>query len=161
VALVRVEDLSITFGGLTALGAVSLEVQPGEILALIGPNGAGKTTVFNVLTGLYRPSAGRVTFDGADLTRLPPHEIARRGVGRTFQNTEVFKALTALDNVLVGEHARLRGGLLGAALGLPAVRREEAAARERAQAWPAARACCCSTSPPAASIPPRRARSWT
>ena len=133
-ALVRVEDLSITFGGLTALSAVSLEVQPGEILALIGPNGAGKTTVFNVLTGLYRPVSGRVTFDGADLARLAPHEIARRGVGRTFQNTEVFKALSALDNVLVGEHARLRGGLLGAALGLPAVRREEAAARERAQA---------------------------
>jgi branched-chain amino acid transport system ATP-binding protein len=135
VALVRVEDLSIAFGGLTALSAVSLEVRPGEIFALIGPNGAGKTTVFNVLTGLYRPAAGRVLFDGADLRHLAPHEIARRGVGRTFQNTEVFKALSALDNVLVGEHGRLRGGLLGAALGLPAVRREEAAARGRAHGW--------------------------
>jgi branched-chain amino acid transport system ATP-binding protein len=132
VALVRVEDLSIAFGGLTALRAVSLAVRPGEIFALIGPNGAGKTTVFNVLTGLYRPAAGRVTFAGADLTRLATHEIARRGVGRTFQNTEVFKALSALDNVLVGEHSRLRGGLFAAALGLSAVRREEAAARARA-----------------------------
>jgi len=133
-ALVRVEDVSIAFGGLTALSAVSLEVRPGEIFALIGPNGAGKTTVFNVLTGLDRPASGRVTLDGDDLTRLAPHEIAWRGVGRTFQNTEVFKALSALDNVLVGEHARLRGGLLAAACGLPAVRREEAAARERARA---------------------------
>jgi branched-chain amino acid transport system ATP-binding protein len=112
---------------------VSLEVRPGEIFALIGPNGAGKTTVFNVLTGLYRPTGGRVTLDGDDLARLAPHEIAWRGVGRTFQNTEVFRALSALDNVLVGEHARLRGGLLAAACGLPAVRREEAAARERAR----------------------------
>jgi branched-chain amino acid transport system ATP-binding protein len=134
VALVRVEDLSIAFGGLTALGGVSFEVGPGEIVALIGPNGAGKTTVFNLLTGLYRPMAGRLTFDGDDLTRLAPHAIARRGVGRTFQNTEVFKALSALDNVLVGEHSRLRGGLLAAACGLPAVRMEEAAARERARA---------------------------
>jgi branched-chain amino acid transport system ATP-binding protein len=132
-ALVRVETLSIAFGGLTALSAVSLEVRPGEIFALIGPNGAGKTTVFNVLTGLYRPTGGRVTLDGDDLARLAPHEIAWRGVGRTFQNTEVFRALSALDNVLVGEHARLRGGLLAAACGLPAVRREEAAARERAR----------------------------
>jgi branched-chain amino acid transport system ATP-binding protein len=133
-ALVRVEDVSIAFGGLTALSAVSLEVRPGEIFAVIGPNGSGKTTVFNVLTGLYRPAAGRVSFDGHDLARLAPHEIARRGVGRTFQNTEVFKALSALDNVLVGEHARLRGGLFSAALGLPTVRREEAAARARAHA---------------------------
>jgi branched-chain amino acid transport system ATP-binding protein len=134
VALVRVEEVSIAFGGLTALNAVSLEVRSGEIFAVIGPNGSGKTTVFNVLTGLYRPAAGRVSFDGHDLARLAPHEIARRGVGRTFQNTEVFKALSALDNVLVGEHARLRGGLFSAALGLPTVRREEAAARARAHA---------------------------
>src|SRR6266511_4447067 len=111
---------------------MSLEVTEGEIFALIGPNGAGKTTVFNILTGLYRPSAGRISFRGENLLRLAPHEIARRGVGRTFQNTEVFRTLTALDNVMVGEHARLRGGLLAGALGLPSVRREEARARERA-----------------------------
>ncbi len=127
-----IQSLSIGFGGLAALADVSLEVTEGEIFALIGPNGAGKTTVFNVLTGLYRPSAGRVSFRGENLLRLAPHEIARRGVGRTFQNTEVFRALTAVDNVLVGEHARLRGSLLAGALGLPSVRREEAGARERA-----------------------------
>jgi branched-chain amino acid transport system ATP-binding protein len=133
-ALLAVDGLSIAFGGLTALSGVSFAVDAGEIVAVIGPNGAGKTTVFNVLSGLYPPSAGRVTFDGADLARLAPHAIARQGIGRTFQNTEVFRALTALDNVLVGEHARLRGGLLAAACGLPAVRREEAAARARARA---------------------------
>jgi ABC-type branched-subunit amino acid transport system ATPase component len=135
VALLTVDDLSIDFGGLRALSAVSFEVQDKEIFALIGPNGAGKTTVFNVVSGLYRPSRGSVVFDGEDLLRLSPHAIARRGIARTFQNTEVFGHLRALDNVLVGGHARLHGGLLGAALFLPSVRREEAAARTRARAW--------------------------
>jgi branched-chain amino acid transport system ATP-binding protein len=131
-ALLAVEDLALAFGGLNALDGVSFAVEAGEIFALIGPNGAGKTTVFNVLGGLYRPSGGRVTFDGAELTRLAPHEIARRGVGRTFQNTEVFRALSALDNVLVGAHATLHGGMLAAACRLPSVRREEATARAHA-----------------------------
>jgi branched-chain amino acid transport system ATP-binding protein len=130
--LLAVEDLAITFGGLAALSGVSFDVREGEIYALIGPNGAGKTTVFNVLTGLYRPTSGRASLDGDDLLRLSPHAIARRGVGRTFQNTEVFKQLSALDNVLVGGHARLRRSLFSAALGLPSVRAEEDAARERA-----------------------------
>jgi branched-chain amino acid transport system ATP-binding protein len=134
VALLSVEGLSVAFGGLAALRGVGFEVGDGEIFALIGPNGSGKTTVFNVLSGLIRPDAGRVTFAGAELTRLPAHRIARAGIGRTFQNTEVFRALSALDNVLVGEHARLRGGVLAAACGAPRVRREEAAARERARA---------------------------
>ncbi len=134
-ARLSVEALSLAFGGLTALSEVSLEVGEGEIFSLIGPNGAGKTTVFNVLTGLYAPLAGRAMLDGQDLTRMPPHRIARAGVARTFQNTEVFRALSALDNVLVGEHARLRAGVLGAACRLPGVRREEAAARGRAWAW--------------------------
>jgi len=134
VALLAVEDLSIEFGGLAALSRVSFAVDEGEIVALIGPNGAGKTTVFNVLAGLYRPSAGRVRFDGGDLLRLSPHAIARRGLGRTFQNTEVFRQLTVLDNVLVGQHARLHGTVLGAALWLPGVGREERAARARALA---------------------------
>ena len=129
-----VEDLSISFGGLTALDGLGLAVAEREIFALIGPNGAGKSTVFNVVTGLYRPSAGRVRFRGADLLGLAPHQIARRGVARTFQNTEVFRTLTALDNVLIGGHAHLRGGLLRAALGMGFVRREEAAARRRARA---------------------------
>jgi branched-chain amino acid transport system ATP-binding protein len=134
VALLAVEDLAIDFGGLTALGGVGFEVDAGEIVALIGPNGAGKTTVFNVLSGLYRPDRGRVVFDGVDVARLAPHERARRGIGRTFQNTEVFRALSALDNVLVGAHPRLRGGALAAACWLPGVRREETMARVAARA---------------------------
>jgi ABC-type branched-subunit amino acid transport system ATPase component len=134
VGLLGVEDLSIRFGGLAALTDVSFEVAEGEILALIGPNGAGKSTVFNVLTGLYRPDAGRVTFAGESLLGLAPHAIARRGLGRTFQNTEVFRPLSVLDNVLVGLHARLSAGVFGAALWAPSVTREERAARERARA---------------------------
>ena len=132
--LLAVEDLAVAFGGLAALSGVGFEVGEGEIFGLIGPNGAGKTTVFNVLTGLYRPDRGRLTFAGADLARLSPHRIARAGIGRTFQNTEVFRALSALDNVLVGAHSSLSGGLLAAAVGAPGVRREEAAARARARA---------------------------
>ena len=133
-ALLRVEDLSIRFGGLAALAEVSFEAAEGEILGLIGPNGAGKSTVFNVLSGLYRPDSGRVTFAGESLLELAPHAIARRGIGRTFQNTEVFRPLSVLDNVLVGLHSRLRAGLFGAALWAPQVAREERAARERALA---------------------------
>jgi branched-chain amino acid transport system ATP-binding protein len=129
-----VEDLSISFGGLAALRGLSFEVRDREIFALIGPNGAGKSTVFNVITGLSRPSQGRVTFGGEDLLALAPHRIARHGVARTFQNTEVFRQLTALDNVLIGRHAHLRTGVIRGALGLPAVRREEARARDSAHA---------------------------
>jgi branched-chain amino acid transport system ATP-binding protein len=134
VALLGVEEVSIRFGGLAALSRASFEVAEGEIVGLIGPNGAGKSTVFNVLSGLYRPDSGRVIFAGESLLGLPPHAIARRGLGRTFQNTEVFRPLSVLDNVLVGLHARLRGGVLGAALWAPAVAREERAARARALA---------------------------
>ena len=133
-ALLGVEGLSLRFGGLAALSDVTLEAKDGEIVGLIGPNGAGKSTVFNVLTGLYRPDAGRVSFAGESLLGLPPHVIARRGIARTFQNTEVFRPLSALDNVLVGRHARLAGGVLGAAFWSPHVAREERAARERAHA---------------------------
>ena len=132
--LLAVHDLSIRFGGLAALSGVSLEVGEGEIVALIGPNGAGKTTVFNILTGLYPPTGGRVTFRGEDLLGLAPHAICRRGIARTFQNTEVFRRLSARDNVLIGRHAHLRSGVLRGALGLPGVRREEAAARRQAEA---------------------------
>ena len=132
--MLALEDLAVAFGGLAALSGVSLEVGEGEIFGLIGPNGAGKTTVFNLVTGLYRPDRGRVTFMGADLTRLGPHRIAGAGIGRTFQNTEVFRALSALDNVLIGAHQSLRGNLFAAAVGAAGVRREEQAARARAQA---------------------------
>jgi len=132
--LLDIAGLSIRFGGLAALTEVDLAVGAGEIFALIGPNGAGKTTVFNVLTGLYRAASGRVRFDGHDLLARAPHAVARLGVARTFQNTEVFRGLSALDNVLIGAHARLRGHVIAAALGLPGVRREEARARDRARA---------------------------
>ena len=132
--MLSVEDLSISFGGLAALSGLGFEVSEREIFALIGPNGAGKSTIFNVVTGLYRPSSGRVRFLGEDLLALAPHAIARRGVARTFQNTEVFRALTALDNVLIGRHTHLRSGALRGALGWASVRREEAAARETARA---------------------------
>jgi len=132
--VLSVEDLSISFGGLAALRGVSVEVAEREIFALIGPNGAGKSTVFNIVTGLERPMAGRVTLRGEDLLALAPHAIARRGVARTFQNTEVFRALSVLDNVLVGRHTHLRGGALRGALRAASVGREEAAARETARA---------------------------
>ena len=133
-ALLDVAGLSIRFGGLAALSDVDLAVGAGEIFALIGPNGAGKTTVFNIVTGLYRPLAGHVRFDGHDLLARAPHAVARLGVARTFQNTEVFRGLSALDNVLIGAHPRLRGSVIAAALGLPSVRQEEAQARARAHA---------------------------
>ena len=132
--MLGVEDLSISFGGLAALSGLGFEVREREIFALIGPNGAGKSTVFNVITGLYRPSRGRVRLGGDDLLALAPHQIARRGVARTFQNTEVFRQLTALDNVLIGRHTHLRTGVIRGALWLPGVGREEARARESAHA---------------------------
>src|SRR5206468_524365 len=132
-AVLAVDDLSISFGGLDALSGLGFRVAEREIFALIGPNGAGKSTVFNVITGLYRPSRGRVVLAGEDLLALAPHQVARRGVARTFQNTEVFRRLSALDNVLVGRHAHLRAGAIRAALGLGAVRREEAEARRFAR----------------------------
>jgi branched-chain amino acid transport system ATP-binding protein len=100
-------------------------------VSLIGPNGAGKTTFFNMLTGVYRPTAGRVVFDGTDITAKPPHAVTERGVGRTFQNIRLFQNMTSLENVLVGMHARLKGNVFTAVLKTPRVRKEEATARER------------------------------
>ena len=117
----------VRFGGVTALAGVSFDVRPGSITALIGPNGAGKTTAFNAITGYLRPARGRVTWNGAPLTGLPPSAIARRGVVRTFQRTSVFPALTVLDNVLTGMHLRGSAGLWPVLAGLRRVRDEEAA----------------------------------
>jgi len=102
-------------------------------VALIGPNGAGKTTFFNMLTGVYKPTAGTITFDGEDITGLPPHAIVERGIGRTFQNIRLFHQMTALENVLVGMHSRLKGGIFGSILRTPRVRHEEKEADERAR----------------------------
>jgi len=132
VALLHVENLSIHFGGLTAVQDCDFEVSEGEIFSLIGPNGAGKTTVFNIISGLYKPDMGSVRFEEKDLLKLKPHEIARLGVARTFQNIELFQEMTALENVLIGQHVHLRSGFVSSALAFGRVRKEEREARLRA-----------------------------
>jgi branched-chain amino acid transport system ATP-binding protein len=121
----RIEKLSIHFGGVKALNDCSFEVLEREIFSLIGPNGAGKTTVFNVINGIYRPDHGHIYFDGVDLTRLRPHEIAKKGISRTFQNIELFPEMTVLENILVGQHIHMTSGLFSAGLFLKRVRAEE------------------------------------
>jgi branched-chain amino acid transport system ATP-binding protein len=108
VALLSVRKITRRFGGIVAIDEVSLEVDQGQIVGLIGPNGAGKTTLFNVITRLYRADAGELDFDDRSLLRTPPHRIVRRGIARTFQNVELFRTMTVLDNVLVGAHTRTR-----------------------------------------------------
>ena len=132
-ALLEARNLSKSFGGLQALADVSLTIEPGEIYGLIGPNGAGKTTLFNVLTGLYKPSAGTVSFDGADVTGRKPNLIVEAGIARTFQNIRLFANMAAIENVMVGRHLRTRAGAIGAVLRDKATRLEEAAIRRRAQ----------------------------
>ena len=121
------------FGGLLAVNDLDFTIPPRSIVSLIGPNGAGKTTFFNMLTGLYKPTRGAVIFDGHDVTAKPPHAITKAGIGRTFQNIRLFPQMTALENVLVGMHSRLKGGILGSILGTPRVRREEREAHEKAR----------------------------
>ena len=130
--LLITESLRKEFGGLVAVDNVDFMVPEGAIVSLIGPNGAGKTTFFNMLTGVYRPTAGRVRFVGEDLTGKPPHAFTQRGIGRTFQNIRLFQNMTALENVLVGMHVRLKGSLAEALIRTPRVRREERDARVRA-----------------------------
>jgi len=124
-ALLSVENVSKRFGGLDALKDVTFSVHQGQIKALIGPNGAGKTTLFNMVSGSYRPSAGRVLFAGVDVAGKPPHRICRMGVGRTFQQSLVFEEMSVVDNVAVGRYVRTRAGVLAAGLTLPVHRREE------------------------------------
>jgi branched-chain amino acid transport system ATP-binding protein len=133
-ALLEAAAISKRFGGLAALAEVSLTVGRGEIFGLIGPNGAGKTTLFNVLTGLYPPDTGEFTFDGRPLTGMKPHQVAQRGIARTFQNIRLFANMSVLENVMVGRHARTRAGVPGAVLRDAATRAEEAAITERARA---------------------------
>src|SRR5919106_4328501 len=132
-ALLVAENVRKEFGGLIATNDIDFSIPPGSIVSLIGPNGAGKTTFFNMLTGVYTPTAGRIVFDDHDVTGKPPHAITERGIGRTFQNIRLFQHMTALENVLVGMHARLKGGILRSILGTPGLRREERAAQERAR----------------------------
>ena len=113
------------FGGLTAVNSVDFVIEAGSICSLIGPNGAGKTTFFNMITGLYKPTTGTITFGGKVLNGLKPNLVTASGIGRTFQNIRLFSHMTALENVLVGQHVRMRAGLLGILARSPAVRREE------------------------------------
>src|SRR6185295_9960127 len=120
-------------GGLVATNDIDFTIPQGSIVSLIGPNGAGKTTFFNMLTGVYKPTGGRIVFDGVDVSDKPPHAITELGVGRTFQNIRLFQHMTALENVLVGMHCRMKGGIVQSILGTPGVRREERQAYERAR----------------------------
>jgi branched-chain amino acid transport system ATP-binding protein len=131
-ALLEITRLRKEFGGLVAVDDVDFEIKEGEIASLIGPNGAGKTTFFNMLTGVYKPTAGRIVFADEEVTGKPPHSFTERGIGRTFQNIRLFQNMTALENVLVGMHSRLKGNVLTAVLKTPSVRKEESRARERA-----------------------------
>jgi branched-chain amino acid transport system ATP-binding protein len=126
-----VQQVRKEFGGLVAVNDVDFVIPRGAIVGLIGPNGAGKTTFFNMLTGVYKPTQGAIEFDGNDITGKPPHQITKAGVGRTFQNIRLFQFMTALENVQVGMHHRLKGGILGSIFGLPRVRREEKDAIEQ------------------------------
>ena len=123
--LLTVEDISVRFAGVKALTDVSLQVWPGELFAVIGPNGAGKTSLFNVLSRVYQPVTGRVTFEGHDLLRLKPYQVARVGIARTFQNLGQFPTMTVLDYLLLGRHTRMRGGILLGGIYLGPTRSEE------------------------------------
>ncbi len=131
--LIDARALRKEFGGLVACSDVDFTVERGSISSLIGPNGAGKTTLFNMLTGAYAPTSGEILFDGREIAGLPQHKITALGVGRTFQNIRLFGTMTALENVLVGMHSRLRSGLWRSVSRTPLQRREEASARERAR----------------------------
>jgi branched-chain amino acid transport system ATP-binding protein len=130
--LLAADNLRKEFGGLVAVNDVDFTVPEREIVSLIGPNGAGKTTFFNMLTGVYKPTAGRIVFSGQNVTGKPPHAITERGIGRTFQNIRLFQNMTAVENVLVGMHSRLHGGILRSVLRTPGLKREEAEASKKA-----------------------------
>jgi len=133
VTFFKADGLAINFGGIRALDGVSFKVAPGEVFTIIGPNGAGKTTIFNLISRIYDPSDGRLTFCGEDITRVPPHEIARRGIARTFQNIELFEHASVLQNLLLGRHAHKRSGFVEELLFLPRVERLEVEHREAAE----------------------------
>jgi branched-chain amino acid transport system ATP-binding protein len=131
--MLRTEGLTMRFGGLTAVSDFNISIEKNEIVGLIGPNGAGKTTAFNLITGVYRPSAGRIFYGDRDITALKPHAIAEAGISRTFQNIRLFKEMTVFDNVLIGCHLGIDSGLFASTFGLPGYRKREAAARAKAQ----------------------------
>ena len=121
----KLENISISFGGLKAVDDCSFEIRNGEIFSLIGPNGAGKTTIFNIINALYRPNRGRILLEGEDLVPLKPHQIAKRGIARTFQNIELFNEMTVLQNILIGRHFFFKTGVLSNFFRLAAAANEE------------------------------------
>jgi len=131
--LLSVRDVSLRFGGVAALDSVSFDIIEGQIVGLIGPNGAGKTSLFNCISRLYQPTAGSIRLEHHELLRLRAHEVIRLGIARTFQNVALFARMSVLDNVLVGDHNRIRAGALASALQLPTARRAERQAVERAR----------------------------
>src|ERR1700674_4282302 len=130
--LLEVRELSVGFGGVVALDRVSFSVDPGEVVALIGPNGAGKTTLFNVVTRVYKPESGAVLVDGESVLKMAPHHVIRHGLARTFQNVALFRSMSVLENVLVGDHIRTRSGWLESTIPLPSAVKAESASRQRA-----------------------------
>ena len=130
--LLELSSVTKKFGGLTAVQGVDLQVLPQEIVSVIGPNGAGKTTVFNLITGIYRPTTGDIRLEGRSLVGLNPDQVLVRGIARTFQNIRLFNNMTVLENVLVGQHTQLKAGVLGSLFRPPRVRKEEEHARQRA-----------------------------
>jgi branched-chain amino acid transport system ATP-binding protein len=131
--LLEATDVSKRFGGLLAVDTVTFAIPQKTIVSIIGPNGAGKTTFFNMLTGLYKPTTGRVTFDGEDITAMRPDRIMQRGLARTFQNIRLFGTMSAVENVLVAQHSRTKAGLFRSILRTPGQRREEKEAYEKAR----------------------------
>src|SRR5438045_391377 len=132
-ALLRVQDVAVRFGGIVALDGVSFDVPAGRIVGLIGPNGAGKTTLFNCISRLYPCERGDIRFDGTSLLRLARHEVVTLGIARTFQNVALFRTMSVLDNVMVGRHAKSRGGFFASAVRLPFAVRADAQTRDRAR----------------------------
>src|SRR5262249_37541346 len=131
--LLKVEGVSLSFGGVSALSDVSLDVRRGEICAIIGPNGAGKSSLLNVINGVYHPRRGSVTFRGVRRRRMDPHQAASQGIARTFQNIALFKGMSVLDNIMTGRNRKMRAGLLWQALYLGPARREEIAHRRQVE----------------------------
>ncbi len=131
--ILDVRNLTKMFGGVTAQDQISFSIETGIVCGLIGPNGAGKTTLFNMITGIYRPDAGKVVFNGRDIRKTPVHTLVKAGVARTFQHVELFSSMTLLENIMVGMHVRTRTGFWAAVTRIPAMKKEEKQTRQRAE----------------------------
>ena len=152
-AILKTTDVNKQFGGLAAVTALNVDVQPGEIIGLIGPNGAGKTTSFNLITGVYKPTSGKIEFCGTNITGMKPHAITKLGVARTFQNIRLFKEMSVLDNILVAQHMRMGTNLVEATLRLPSYLTKERRIHERARALLAEVGLAHHENAPAAALP--------